>query len=86
MDRQREVARRQPQRAGDGERERRLPERLRIDAEEQMVHDRVADEHRLQDLLGRRCRPGRQSRVISAPIAPRTAPVSAPRSSGLIIR
>ena len=39
------------QRAGDGERERRLAELGRVDAEEQVVHDRIADEDAVENVV-----------------------------------
>ena len=39
------------QRAGHGQRERRLAEFGRIDAKEQMVHDRIADEHAVENVV-----------------------------------
>ncbi len=38
-------------RAGDGEREGRLAELGRVDAEEQMVHDRIADEDGIENVV-----------------------------------
>ena len=46
-----------------GERERRGAERRRIDAEHEVVHDRVADEHDVDDAVARRCRPSATSCV-----------------------
>ncbi len=37
--------------AGDGERERRAAEFGRVDAEEQVVHDRIADEDQIEDVV-----------------------------------
>ena len=48
------------ERVGGGEREGRLAELGRVDAEEQVVHDRVADDHRLEDQRRGRCRPRRR--------------------------
>ena len=39
------------QRVGDGERERRAAELGRVDAEEQVVHDRIADEDAVEDVV-----------------------------------
>ncbi|MCY1234163.1 hypothetical protein D9M72_467370 [compost metagenome] len=39
------------QRAGDGERKRRLAEFRRVDAEEQVVHDRVANEDHVENVV-----------------------------------
>ena len=45
-----ELARGQPDGLVDGERERRAAERRRIDPEQEVVHDRVADERDLEDV------------------------------------
>ena len=37
-------------RAGDGERERRAAELRRVNAKEEMVHDRIADEDRVENV------------------------------------
>jgi hypothetical protein len=50
MQRQADIAGRKPLRAGNGQCERRLAEFSRVEAEEQVVHDRIADEHCLQDV------------------------------------
>ena len=64
------------------ERERRRAERGRVDAEQEVVHDRVADERQLEDVRrGRRRRPARV-RVTSALSAARTARVISPAPSG----
>jgi hypothetical protein len=53
------------ERAGDGQREGRLAEFGRVDAEEQVVHDRIADEDQARECRARRrrlgapCRSGR---------------------------
>ena len=46
-----EVARQADHRLVGGEHERRRPERRRVDAEGDVMHDRVADEHDLEDVL-----------------------------------
>ncbi len=43
----------QRERVIDGERERRAAEFHRIDAEQQVMHDRIADQRRLEDVLVR---------------------------------
>ena len=48
------------ERVGGGEREGGLAELGRVDAEDEVVHDRVADDHRLEDQLAGRCRPRRR--------------------------
>jgi hypothetical protein len=47
-----------------GERERRAAELHRVDAEQQVMHDRVADDRRFENVLVRRCR---RSRATSPP-------------------
>ena len=51
--RQVEVARRRHDGSVGGERERRLPQRRRVDAEHDVVHDRVADEHDFEHAIAR---------------------------------
>ena len=48
--RQPDVAGRHAQRAGDGQGEGGLPELDRVDAEREMMHDRIADERDLHDI------------------------------------
>ena len=51
VDWQAEIAGAEVQRVGDGEREGRAAELGRIDAEEEVVHDRIADEDAFEDLV-----------------------------------
>ena len=79
VDRQADVAGAEVQRVGDGERERRAAELGRVDAEEEVVHDRVADEDALEDLVGGDRRPRRRP-FRSARRSPRAPPWSSPRA------
>ena len=73
------------QRVGGGEREGGLAELGRVDAEDEVVHDRVADDHRLEDQPRGRCRPrpppGRRASLSAA----RTARVISAAPPGFII-
>ena len=53
MDGEAELGRRQPHRLVDRERERRAAELGRVEAEQEVVHDRVADERDLEDVVAR---------------------------------
>ena len=52
-----DLGRPQRQRGVGRERERRAAQLDRADAEQQVVHDRIADERRLEDVLAARCPP-----------------------------
>ena len=75
---------REVQRVGDGEREGRAAELGRVDAEEEVVHDRVADEDAFEDLVAQDAAFGADL-ADQHPIASRTAFVIASRPSGFII-
>ncbi len=51
-----------PDRPVGGQGERRRAERDRVDPEQEVVHDRVADDRHLEDLARRHVRPGRPAR------------------------
>ena len=53
MEIERELAGRQGERPVEGQRERRLPQLHRVQAEQQVVHDGIADQGDFQDLLRR---------------------------------
>ena len=61
-----------------GQRERRAAERRRVDAEQEVVHDRVADDRQLEDLVALDAGLARQRRR-SARRAPRARPRSSRR-------
>ena len=71
-------------RARDGEREGRAAEFGRIDAEEQMVHDRIADEDEIQDVVAMDVA-FLADLADQAEMASRTATVMPSRPSGFII-
>ena len=73
------------QRVGGGQRERGLAELDRVDAEQQVVHDRVADDHRLEDQLRARRGPRRRPGPTRAFSAPRTARVISAAPPGFIM-
>ena len=73
------------QRVGGGEREGRLAELHRVDAEQQVVHHRVADDHRLEDQSGVDAAPRRRPAPTSAFSASRTARVISAAPPGFII-
>ena len=80
-----ELARPERHRLVGGERERRAAELGRIDAEQQVMHDRIADEGQLQDVARRRPAPAAATWSISAPIASRTARVISASPPGFIM-
>ena len=68
-----------------GERERRLAERRGVDAEHDVMHDRVADEHHLEHAVARGAPTRSASSPISSSSAARTASVSCRSPPGFII-
>jgi hypothetical protein len=77
-----------PQRDGavGGQRKRRAAEFDRVDAQQQVVHDGIADEGGLQDVGGGDAHLPNATSVASSLIAPRTASVISFSPPGFIIR
>ena len=73
------------QRVGGGQREGRLAELGRVDAEHEVVHDRVADDHRLEDQLARSMPASAAAWPASSFSAARTAFVISSAPPGFII-
>ena len=71
--------------ARDGEREGRAAQLGRVDAEEEMMHDRIADEDAVEDVVALDRRLPSSTLSTSPEIASRTARVIASRPSGFII-